>query len=189
MSKEHRPLLMRANRLLGAQLVEHNLVKIEDLETANEKFIEIVSGDQPRQSTILGILAYDMKVLKEDEVLHHVVETDGVGLVDLRDYEVPDDAKKGLDLGACWATWSVPFDREEEFHFVATAYYLSPAVRAFWEKQLGGPILWFGATLDAIADYLEKQAAEPAAPGAAGANGAAPAAPAAAAPVAAGAKG
>jgi hypothetical protein len=161
MSKEHRPLLMRANRLLGAQLVEHNLVKIEDLETANEKFINLVSGDQPRQSTILGILAYDMKVLKEDDVLHHVVESDGVGLVDLRDYEVPEDSKKNLDVGACWATWSVPFDREEEFSFVATAYYLSPAVRAHWEKQLGGPILWFGTTLDAIADYLEKHAADP----------------------------
>jgi hypothetical protein len=159
MSKEHRPLLMRANRLLGAALVEHNLVKIEDLETANEKLIEIVATDQPRQSTILGILAYDMKVLKEDEVLHHIVETDGVGLIDLRDYEVPDDSKKNLDVGAAWATWSVPFDREEEFFFVATAYYLSPAVRMFWEKQLGGPILWFGTTLEAIADYLEKLAA------------------------------
>lgn len=159
MSKEHRPLLMRANRLLGAALVEHNLVKIEDLETANEKLIEIVATEQPRQSTILGILAYDMKVLKEDEVLHHIVETDGVGLIDLRDYEVPDDSKKSLDVGAAWATWSVPFDREEEFFFVATAYYLSPAVRMFWEKQLGGPILWFGTTLEAIADYLEKHAA------------------------------
>jgi len=156
MSKEHRPLLMRANRLLGASLVEHNLVKIEDLETANEKLIELVSTNQPRQSTVLGILAYDMKVLKEDDVLHHVVEVDGVGLVDLRDYEVPDDSKKNLDVGACWATWTVPFDREEEFFFVATAYYLSPAVRLFWEKQLGGPILWFGTTLEAIADYLEK---------------------------------
>src|SRR3954464_6806230 len=172
MSKEHRPLLMRANRLLGAQLVEHNLVKIEDLETANEKFIEVVSTDQLRQSTILGILAYDMKVLKEDEVLHHLVETDGVGLVDLRDYDVPEDSKKNLDLGACWATWSVPFDREEEFYFVATAYYLSPAVRSHWEKQLGGPILWFGTTLEAIADFLERQVS-----GAShgGANGGAPA--------------
>lgn len=149
---------MRANRLLGAALVEHNLVKIEDLETANEKLIEIVATDQPRQSTILGILAYDMKVLKEDDVLHHIVEADGVGLIDLRDYEVPDDSKKNLDVGAAWATWSVPFDREEEFFFVATAYYLSPAVRTFWEKQLGGPILWFGTTLEAIADYLEKHA-------------------------------
>jgi hypothetical protein len=159
MSKELRPLIMRANRLLGAQLVEHNLVKIEDLQAANEKFIEVVSGEQPRQCTILGILAYDMKVLKEDDVLHHLVETDGLGLVDLREYEVPDESKKNLDINACWATWSVPFDREEEFSFVATAYYLSPAVRSYWEKELGGPILWFGATLEGIADYLEQHAA------------------------------
>lgn len=158
MSKETRTLVMRANRLLGAQLVEQNLVKIEDLETANEKFIEVVSSRDNRQTTILGILAFDMKVLKEDDVLHHLVESEGLGLVDLRDYEVPDDSKKNLDLDACWATWSVPFDREEEFFFVATAYYLSPAVRAYWEKELGGPILWFGATLDGIAEYLEKLA-------------------------------
>lgn len=149
---------MRANRLLGAQLVEHNLVKIEDLEKANEKFIEVVASGLPRQTSILAILAYDMKVLKEDDMLHHLVEADGIGLVDLRDYDVPDDTKKALDVGACWATWSVPFDREEEFSFVATAYYLSPAVRSHWEKQLGGPILWFGTTLDAIAEYLEKHA-------------------------------
>lgn len=162
MSKEHRPLLMRANRLLGAALVEHNLVKIEDLETANEKLIEVVASNQQRQCTILGLLAYDMKVLKEDDVLHYVVESEGVGLVDLRDYDVHEEARKNLDLGACWATWSVPFDREEEFYFVATAYYLSPAVRTFWEKQLGGPILWFGTTLEGIADYLEKYASDPA---------------------------
>jgi hypothetical protein len=176
MSKEHRPLLMRANRLLGASLVEHNLVKIEDLESANEKLIEVVASDQPRQSTILGILAYDMKVLKEDDVLHHIVESDGVGLVDLRDYEVPDDVKKNVDVSACWATWSVPFDREEEFSFIATAYYLSPAVRTYWEKQVGGPILWFGTTLEAIADYLEKLSTQPT-PAAAPAAAAAPAVP------------
>ena len=105
-----------------------------------------------------------MKVLKEDDVLHHLVESEGVGLVDLRDYEVPDDSKKNLEVGACWATWSVPFDREEEFHFVATAYYLSPAVRAYWEKTLGGPIIWFGTTLEGIADYLEKLPIDPSAP-------------------------
>jgi hypothetical protein len=177
MSKEHRPLMMRANRLLGAALVEQNLVKIEDLETANEKFIEVVARENPRQSTILGLLAYDMKVIKEDELLHHLVEAEGVGLVDLRDYEVPEDSRKNIDYGACWATWSVPFDREEEFHFVATAYYLSPAVRTFWEKQLGGPILWFGTTLEAVADYLEKLASDPANAGKpAAAPGAAPAA-------------
>src|SRR5438045_2735208 len=105
MAKEYRSLLMRANRLLGAQLVEHNLVKIEDLEAANEKFIEVVASEEPRRSTILGILAYDMRVLKEDDVLHHLVETEGLGLVDLRDYDVPDEPKKSLDVSACWATW------------------------------------------------------------------------------------
>lgn len=163
MSKEFRTLIMRANRLLGAQLVEHNLVKIEDLELANEKFIEVVSGDALRQTTILGILAYDMKVVKEDDVLHHIVESEGLGLVDLRDYDVPDESKKNLDVDACWATWSVPFDHEEEFFFVATAYYLSPAVRSFWEKELGGPILWFGTTLEGIAEYLESHSASHAA--------------------------
>jgi hypothetical protein len=155
MSKEHRPLLMRANRLLGASLVEQNLIKIEDLEAANEKFIEVVGSDQPRQTTILGILAYDLKVLKEDDVLHHLVETDGIGLVDLREYEIPEEIRKKLDRGMSWATWTVPFDQEEEFTFVATAYYLSPAVRSHWEKQIDGPILWFGTTLEGIADYLD----------------------------------
>lgn len=158
MAKEHRPLMMRANRLLGAALVEHNLVKIEDLEAANEKLIELAAGEQPRQTTILGILAYDSKVLKEDDVLHHAVETDGIGLVDLQAYEVPEDVKKATDGGMCWATWTVPFDREEDFWFVASAYYLSPAVRSHWEKHLGGPILWYGTTLEMVAEYLEKLA-------------------------------
>ncbi len=147
---------MRANRLLGANLVEANLVKLEDLEKANERLLEVMAMEQPRQSTVLGILAYEMKALREDDLLQYVAENEGVGLVDLRHYDIADDIKKSLDLAACWATWSVPFDREEDFHFVATAYYLSPAVRTHWEKELNGPILWFGTTLEVIADHLEK---------------------------------
>ena len=155
---------MRSNRLLGAGLVEANLVKIEDLEKANEKLLEIMQVDQPRQSTVLGILAYQMKVLREEDLLQHIVDNEGAGLVDLRGYDVPDEVKKSTDIPTCWATWSVPFDHDEDFHFIATAYYLSPAVRSFWEKQYSGPILWFGSTLEVIADYLEKLAAERAAP-------------------------
>ena len=129
MSTEHRSLLMNANRRLGAALVDHNLVKIEDLETANERLLEIVATNQPRQSTVLGILAFEMKVVREDDVLTHLVETESIGLVDLREYEVSEDLKKTMDRGAAWATWSVPFDQEEDFTFIATAYYLSAAVR------------------------------------------------------------
>ncbi len=151
---------MRANRLLGAQLVEHNLVKIEELESANERLLELIATDNPRQSTVLGILAYEKKVLKEDDVLSHLTESEGIGLIDLRDYDVQEELKTHVDLGSCWATWSVPFDKEEDFNFIATAYYLSPAVRTFWEKQFSGPVIWFGTTLENIADYLEKLEAE-----------------------------
>ncbi len=160
MPSEYRSLIMRSNRLLGAALVEANLIRIEDLEKANERLLEIMALEQPRQCTVLGILAYEMKVLREEDALQHAVDYEGMGLVDLRDYDVADEVKRGIIPGACWATWSVPFDHEEDFHFVATAYYLSPPVRAFWEKQLDGPILWFGTTLEGIADYLEKAESE-----------------------------
>lgn len=156
MASEHRPLLLRANRLLGANLVEQNLVKLEDLEAANERLLEIVAADQPRQSTLLGILAYQMKVLREEDVLQHCIDNEGLGLADIRDYDVPEELKRTLETEVCWATWSVPFDREEDFHFIATAYYLSPAVRSFWEKRLGERILWFGTSLEVVADFLEK---------------------------------
>lgn len=148
---------MRANRLMGAALVERNLVKIEELEQANERLLQIVDSSPPRQCTVLGVLAYEMKVLKEEELLQFLVEQEGLGVVDLRCYEIAEDAVKGLDLGACWATWSVPFDQVDGFHFIASAYWLSPAVRTFWEKQLNGPILWFGTTLEGIADFIEKR--------------------------------
>jgi len=148
--------MMRANRLLGAGLVEHNLVKIEDLEKANERLLEIIATNQPRQATVLGVLAYELKVIREEDIQQHLVETEGLGLVDLRGYEPPDETKKGLDLDSCWATWSVPFDQEEDFTFIASAYYLSPAVRTFWEKRFEGPLLWFGTTLEGVAEHLDR---------------------------------
>jgi hypothetical protein len=157
---EHRPLLMRSNRLLGSALIEHSLVKFEDLEAANERLLEIAATGDMRRSSVLSILAYETKVLREEDILHHVVDDHGVGVIDLRSYDVPDEVKRDLDIGACWATWSVPFDKEEDFHFVATAYYLSPAVRSHWEKTLGGQIIWQATTMDIIADFLDRIVAE-----------------------------
>lgn len=151
---------MRANRLLGSVLVEHNLVKFEDLEGANERLLELSGQGDFRQASVLGILAFEKKVLREEEVLHVAMEEHGLGAVDLRNYDVPEDIRKNLKLGMCWATWSVPYDKEEEYWFVATAYYLSPAVRAHWEKQLDGPILWYTTTMEIIAEFLERQQAE-----------------------------
>lgn len=147
---------MRANRLLGAQLVEHNLVKVDDLESANERLLELLNSGETRQSTVLGILAYEKRVLREEDVLLHLVESEGLGMVDLRHYDCHEELRRSLDPGACWATWSVPFDREDDVTLIATAYWLSPAVRTHWEKQIGGPLLWFGTTLEGIAEFLER---------------------------------
>jgi hypothetical protein len=109
-----------------------------------------------------------MKVIQEDDVLAFVTEHDPVGLIDLRNYEVSEDLRKSVDIGVCWATWTVPFDREDDFYSVATAYYLSAAVRKHWEKVLNAPIIWYATTLEMIADYLEKmetdRASSPGAP-------------------------
>jgi hypothetical protein len=156
MAAEHRSLLMRANRLLGVGLVESNLVKVEDLEPANERLFELLAANAERQASLLGVLLYEKKVLAEDALFQHLVEEHGVGMIDLRSYEVPDDIRKTLKPGPSWATWTVRFDQEEEFHFLATAYYLSSAVRTYWERQLKGQIIWYATSLEGITEFLEK---------------------------------
>ncbi len=148
---------MRANRLLGSALIEHSLVKFEDLEVANERLLELSAKGDYRQASVLGILINEKKVLKEEDVIHLAQEEQGLGAVDLRHYDVPEDIRKGLDLSMCWATWTVPYDREEDFHFVATAYYFSQAVRTYWEKKLKGPIIWQTTSMEIIADFLDRQ--------------------------------
>lgn len=163
MSAEVRPLLMRANRLLGAALVEHNLVTLEDLERANERLLEIVASGELRQSTLLGILTYELKVVAEDTILQHLLDNENLGLIDLRQLDIPEDVKARVDVPAGWATWSVPFDREGDTWLAATAYYLSPAARLHWEKTLGGAVVWFATSLEMIADFLDRIEAERAA--------------------------
>jgi hypothetical protein len=156
MSPEHRPLVMRANRMLAAALVELNLVRIEDLETANSKLLEYLGGSDTRRCSVLGILANDLQVLREEDVLTSIIENDGLGLVDLSGFEVPEEIRVKTDPGECWATWSVPIDREDDITLVATAYYLSPAVRTHWEKKFPGHVIWYATTLNNIADHLER---------------------------------
>lgn len=153
-------MLMRANRLLGSALIEHNLVKFEDLESANERLLELSAQGELRQASVLGILVNEKKVLREEDLIHLAVEELGLGAVDLRNYEVPEELRRTLDLSMCWATWTVPYDTEEDFHFVATAYCFSPAVRTYWEKKLHGPIIWQVTSMEVITDFLDRLQAE-----------------------------
>jgi hypothetical protein len=148
--------MMRVNRALGSSLVDHNLITIEALDAANERLLELTADEKNENVSLLHILVYEKQSLTEEQLLTYEVEEMGLGMVDLSGYDQPYDLRKKLDMDACSATWTVPFDVEEGTHFLATAYYLSPAVRSFWERQLETPILWFATSMENIGDFLRK---------------------------------
>lgn len=156
-----KPLIMRANRLLGASLVERGLVSIEDLDAANERFLELLSNASGElRLSLLSILIREKESLSEGKLMEYLVEEEGLGLIDVRNMEVPEELTAITNRADCWATWTVPFDMVEDTRYLATAYYMSPAVRKHWEDKISGNIVWFAAPLDTIADYLETQEAE-----------------------------
>ena len=156
MSSEHRPVMMRANRALGASLVEHNLISIEVLEAANERLLELMGDENAESVSLLQILVHEQQALTEAQLLSYQIEEMGLGMVDLSNYDQPYELRKRIDVGACYATWTVPFDIEEGMHFLASAYYLSPAARSYWERQLDTPILWFVTSSENLNDFLRK---------------------------------
>ena len=152
-----KPLIVRANRLLGASLVEKGLVSIDDLDEANDRLAEFVSSDSnSMQVSLLSILVSEKQLISEDDLLELLVEDHGLGLVDVRNVEYPDSLKKTLDTKVCWATLTVPFDHLEDTTYLASAYYLSPAVRIYWEEKLDGHVVWFASTVESLTDFLEK---------------------------------
>ncbi|EDY84916.1 hypothetical protein VDG1235_4550 [Verrucomicrobiia bacterium DG1235] len=152
---------MRSNRLLGASLVERGLVTIEALDAANERFLELLSNASGEMRlSLLSILINEKQSLAEGKLMEYLVEEEGLGIIDVRNMEVPEELVSVTDRAECWATWTVPFDLVEDTRYLATAYYMSPAVRKFWEEKISGNIVWFAAPLETITDYLETQEAE-----------------------------
>ena len=149
--------MMRANRALGASLVEHNLISIEVLESANDRLLELMADENAESVSLLHVLVHEKQVVTEAQLLSYQVEEMGLGLVDLSNYDQPYELRKRIDVGACYATWTVPFDVEEGMHFLASAYYLSPAARSYWGRQLGTPILWFVTSTEDPHNFLRPQ--------------------------------
>ncbi len=151
-----KPLIMRSNRLLGASLVERGLVSIDDLDSANERLLELMSNASGEQRvSLLSILLNENQSMAENSILEHLVEEEGLGIIDIRNMEIPEELSSATDQGECWATWTVPFDLVEDTRYLATAYYMSPIVRTFWEEKFSGKIVWFAAPLESISDYME----------------------------------
>lgn len=151
-----KPLIMRANRLFGANLVEQELVSIDDLDEANERLAELMGGQtNSHQVSLLSILVNEKQALSEDQLLDIQLEEHGLGLIDLSNIDLAPELREQLDLKACWATLTVPFDLMEDTVYLATSYYLSPAVRTHWEEAFKKNVIWYASTVDSITRFLE----------------------------------
>lgn len=152
----HRSLLMRANRVLGASLVEHNLVNIEHLEAANERLFEVLKNGVTPDSSLLGILLGEMGSISETELIDFAIREYGLGLIDLEDHVLADECREFIDPELVWATWTLPFDYEDGFYFVATSYYLSLAAREHWQERLDARIIWYATSMDSISSAVKR---------------------------------
>lgn len=154
---ESRPLILRSNRFLGSALVERALITNEDLEAANEKLLEIIQSGDLKGANLLNILLYDLNVLDESKLIDNIVDEYHLGMVDLMNYDLSAMKDMNLNYDLCWATFTVPFDRVEDFVMIGTAYYLSKPAVNFWEEQFEGTnIIWYVCSLSSVAGAMER---------------------------------
>lgn len=166
-----KPLIMRSNRLLGATLVEQRLVSIDDLDEANERLLELMSTQsESARVSLLSILINEKQCLDEGRLLEKIVEDYLLGLIDLNNIDYPEAVQATLNTDECWATLTLPFDHVENTWYLATAYYLSPAVRSFWEEKIQGNVVWYAASVESISDFLDTLESKAANAAMAGAN-------------------
>ncbi|MGJ3241725.1 MAG: hypothetical protein ACFE0O_02035 [Opitutales bacterium] len=153
-----RGLILRSNRYLGTALVDSGLVSGSDLETANDHFLPTLHDNQVRHPSLLHILLYDVQALPEEDLLSYQIEQAKIGLLDIRHYDP--NVPAAVNLDACWATWTLPYDCEDRFIFFASAYFLSPPVREYWEKQFPDFVpVWHAAPLIDLQGALENREA------------------------------
>ncbi|MGE9294649.1 MAG: hypothetical protein ACQKBW_13645 [Puniceicoccales bacterium] len=152
----NRPLVLRSNRFLGSALIERGLLKNEDLEAANERLLEAIQKGDARTANLLNILLYDLRNLEEADLIDSIMEDEGIGIIDLANYDLAFLKDSKVDIDLCWATYTVPFDQVEGFTMIATAYYLSKPAMTFWEEQFPGPVLWYVCSVGSIAESLER---------------------------------
>jgi len=154
--QEHRALILRSNRFLGSALVERGLVSVDDLEAANEKFMEAIQASELKRASILSTLLFETKSLKEESLIEHLVDEEGLGLIDLSYIDLRSLRPYHVDLSLCWASSTIPFDKVEDTYMVATCYWLSAPVVKHWEDLLDGRVIWYGTSTNSMTRALER---------------------------------
>ena len=163
MERKTSSLLIKSNRVLGTRLVEADLVSVEDMDRANESFIELARAKDIRRASMLRVLVYDMQCLKEESLLDYQLEKFSIGAVMLGNYKVDEELLAQQPLELMRASWTMPIDRVNGRWFLATAYYMSDIVRQFWEERLEGRISWYVSSLSQLESIFESLAEKEAA--------------------------
>lgn len=155
MNSSSRPLILRSNRFLGSSLLERDLITNEVLEEANEKLLESIQSGDSVNASLLNTLLFDMNALDEGKLIESIVETEHIGAIDLDHYDLSNAAKIGFDLDLALATYTIPFDRVEDFTMIATGYYLSRPAVQHWQELIDGHIIWYVSTVASIVNAVE----------------------------------
>lgn len=149
-------LNLKANRTLGASLVEEGLVSLTDLESANDAFLDAVrNGGDEHYVSLLEILLYQQQTLNEADLIDHQITELGLGAMLLNIYAVNEEYQRQFRVEDCYATWTYPLDQHEGIHFLATSYYLSPFVKKHWEETLDGEVVWYVTDFLSLKNALE----------------------------------
>ena len=87
---------------MGASLVGNGLISTEDLNTANRLLMDLVEEGNLKRACLMSILFDEMEVLKESDVINHIVENFNTGLIDLQNYDLEKSLEPGIHLGSGW---------------------------------------------------------------------------------------
>lgn len=128
----------------------------DDLESANEKFMEAIQSSELKRASILSTLLFDSNALEEQALLEYLVDEEGLGLIDLTHMDLRSLRPYNVDASLCWATSTIPFDKIENTYMVATCYWLSAPVVKHWEDLLEGRIIWYGTSTNSMTRALEQ---------------------------------
>jgi hypothetical protein len=155
--EQYKPLFLKANRALGTALVEDKLVTAEHLDLANARLLDMLRQGEFKQASLLNILLANPDVLKEGVLVQYQIDAHELSLINFTSYNLERSVSPETDFAACWATRTLPYDVQEEFVFLATNFYLSEPVRAFWQDiYQGKQLVWSIAGVADLGDALER---------------------------------
>lgn len=147
-------LLLKSNRSLAAQLLDAGLVSLQDMDIANEAFVEHVRRKDAIRASLLRILLFEKQTLSETVLLDHIFAAHRYAGLHLDAYQVQESCYSVFPAENIIATWSLPIDRVGDTTFIASAYLLSEVVRKHWEEQVGGRIIWYATPLADLEQFF-----------------------------------